>query len=172
MPPMSTAPASAHSSRMLLDLLGRVVDARHQRRDQDAARDPGRLSSATASIRLRGCGVCGSLARHAFSSSVGIERLAANRLPWICFISSMSRSSSGDLVSTDAGRARVAHRLPDAGHQPVAALDPLVRVGVGAEGDVLALPATASISSARATSGALTLTTISRSKSRPALKSR
>ena len=35
---------------------------------------------------------------------------------------------------------RVAHHLPDAAHELVAALDPLVRVGVGAERDVLALP--------------------------------
>ena len=39
---------------------------------------PARLSSATASSRARGFGVCGSLARHAFSSSVGIDRFAAN----------------------------------------------------------------------------------------------
>ena len=37
---------------------------------------PARFSSATASRRLRGCGVCGSVARHAFSSSVGTERFA------------------------------------------------------------------------------------------------
>ena len=34
---------------------------------------PARLSSATASSRLRGCGVCGSVARQAFSSMVGTE---------------------------------------------------------------------------------------------------
>ena len=35
---------------------------------------------------------------------------------------------------------RVTHRLPDAAHELVAALDPLVRVRVRAERDVLALP--------------------------------
>ena len=39
---------------------------------------PARFSSATASNRARGLGVCGSVARHAFSSSVGTERLALN----------------------------------------------------------------------------------------------
>jgi hypothetical protein len=34
------------------------------------------LSSPTASSRARGFGVCGSLARHAFSSIVGTERFA------------------------------------------------------------------------------------------------
>ena len=37
---------------------------------------PAALSFATASSRARGCGVCGSLARHAFSSSVGTDRHA------------------------------------------------------------------------------------------------
>ena len=40
---------------------------------------PARLSSATASSRARGCGVCGSVARHAFSSSVGTDRHALTR---------------------------------------------------------------------------------------------
>ena len=62
---------------------------------------PWRLSSATASIRLRGCGVCGSVDRHSFSSSVGIDRLAL--MFGTRFISSTSRSSSGDFDSTDAG---------------------------------------------------------------------
>ena len=76
---------------------------------------PARFSSATASIRLRGCGVCGSLARHAFSSSVGIDRFAANpATSWICLNSSMSRSSSGDFVSTDHGvrESRIASQMP------------------------------------------------------------
>ena len=76
---------------------------------------PARFSSATASIRLRGCGVCGSLARHAFSSSVGMERFAANpAAAWTSFISSMSRSSSGDFVSTDDGvpESRMASQMP------------------------------------------------------------
>ena len=73
---------------------------------------PARLSSATASIRLRGCGVCGSLARQAFSSRVGIERFAAKL--GICLNSSMSRSSSGDFVSTELGvrESRMASQTP------------------------------------------------------------
>ena len=67
---------------------------------------PARTSSATASIRLRGCGVCGSVALQAFSSRVGIERFAANSVrAEISFISSTSRRRSGDLVSTEHGFA-------------------------------------------------------------------
>ena len=102
---------------------------------------PARLSSATASSRARGLGVCGSLARQAFSSSVGTERFALTSVTAAISCSrSRSRSSSGDFVSTEHGLARVAQRLPDPGHQLVAPLDPLVRVGVGAQRDVLALP--------------------------------
>src|SRR4051795_8784049 len=42
---------------------------------------PARLSSPTASSRARGCGVCGSVARHAFSSSVGTDRFAVIGIP-------------------------------------------------------------------------------------------
>ena len=103
---------------------------------------PARLSSATASSRARGCGVCGSLARHAFSSRVGHREVrAALGAPRRSRCSrSRSRSSSGDFVSTEHGLAAVAQRLPDPAHQLVAALDPLVRVGVRPQRDVLALP--------------------------------
>ena len=59
--------------------------------------------------------MCGSLARQARSSSVGIERFAAKpATSWICFISSMSRSNSGDFVSTDDGvrESRIASQIP------------------------------------------------------------
>ena len=36
---------------------------------------PASLNAATASSRLRGCGVCGSVSRQIFSSSVGTEKL-------------------------------------------------------------------------------------------------
>ena len=54
----------------------------------------------------------GSVARHAFSSSVGTDRLAL--MPGTDFMSSMSRSSSGDLVSTEAGvpESRSASQIP------------------------------------------------------------
>ena len=100
----------------LLDLGRVVVDAR-----ASAARParrwgcPARLSSATASIRSRGCGVCGSVARHAFSSIVGIDRFALNpRRSAISLNSSMSRSSSGDFVSTEHGfrESRIASQIP------------------------------------------------------------
>ena len=76
---------------------------------------PARLSSATASRRLRGWGVCGSVSRQAFSSSVGTDRLAANSVTSTSsFISSMSRSSRGDLVSTEQGlaKSRIASQIP------------------------------------------------------------
>ena len=44
------------------------------------------------------------------------------------------------LGQNGAGIREVAHRLPDPAHELVAALDPLVRVGVRAQRDVLALP--------------------------------
>ena len=76
---------------------------------------PARLSSATASSRACGCGVCGSVARQAFASSVGIDRFA-----WIwvtaaiSFMSSMSRSSSGDFVRIEQGlrASRIASQMP------------------------------------------------------------
>ncbi len=57
-------------------------------------------------------GVWGSLARQAFSSSVGIDRLAAKS--GICLNSSMSRRRSGDLVSTEQGvpESRMASQTP------------------------------------------------------------
>ena len=76
---------------------------------------PARLSSATASSRARGFGVCGSVSRHAFSSSVGIDRHAVNSVRRaISSISSRSRSKSGDFVSTEHGFAasRSASQMP------------------------------------------------------------
>ncbi|HEY2602089.1 MAG TPA: hypothetical protein VGI67_11070 [Thermoleophilaceae bacterium] len=76
---------------------------------------PARLSSPTASSRARGFGVCGSLARHAFSSIVGTERLALIEvIAAISRIRSRSRNSSGDFVSTEHGLAasRSACQIP------------------------------------------------------------
>ena len=63
-------------------------------------------------------------------------------------------------------RAGGAERADHPGHELVAPLGPLVRIGVRAERDVLAPPARRA-SSARRTSTTLTLTTISRSKPVP-----
>ena len=57
---------------------------------------PARLSSATASSRLRGCGVCGSVARQAFSSMVGTENAADT--------SARSASSSSSFLSRSSER--------------------------------------------------------------------
>ena len=112
MPPMLVAPASAHSSRMRSTCSGESLTPGMSGATSTPVGMPARLSSATASIRLRGWGVCGSLARQAFSSSVGIERLAAKS--GICLKSSMSRRSSGDLVSTEQGvrESRMASQTP------------------------------------------------------------
>ena len=102
---------------------------------------PARASSATASSRAAGCGVCGSVARHARSSSVGTDSAALKR---------PSAASSREqrqvaqqqrrLRQHRARRAVLEQRAPDARHQAVARLDPLVGVGVRAERDVLARP--------------------------------
>ena len=76
---------------------------------------PLRTSSATASTRFRGCGVCGSVARQAFSSSVGIDRFALNSVRSASSQNrSRSRSSSGDLVNTEHGleKSRIASQTP------------------------------------------------------------
>ena len=102
---------------------------------------PSRFSSATASIRFRGCGVCGSVALQAFSSRVGIERLATNSVRSESSLNQLDVAQQQRRLGQHRARVGVvAHRLPDPLHQPVAALDPLVGVGVGPERDVLALP--------------------------------
>ena len=138
MPPIETAPASAQSSRISSTCAGESLMPGISGAIRTPVGMPARLSSATASIRLRGCGVCGSLARQAFSSRVGIERFAAKLRDLLEQLDVAQQQRR--LGQHRAGRARVAHRLPDARHQLVASLDPLVRIGVGAERDVLALP--------------------------------
>ena len=98
MPPIASRPGLGRPARgSRSTCVGRVVDAGHQRRDRGRRWGcPARLSSATASSRARGCGVCGSVARHAFSSSVGTERLALNSVPL------------GDLPQQRRGRAAAA----------------------------------------------------------------
>ena len=65
---------------------------------------PRRRSSATASSRAPGLGVCGSVARQASSSRVGTERLTeTGRRFAIRSKISTSRIASGDLVSTETG---------------------------------------------------------------------
>ena len=104
MPPMFVAPASAHACRIASTCFGESLIPGISGATSTPVGIPARFSSATASIRLRGCGVCGSLARHGFSSSVGIDRFAwMSVTAAISFISSRSRNSSGDFVSTEHG---------------------------------------------------------------------
>ena len=76
---------------------------------------PARFSSPTASSRARGFGVCGSVARHAFSSSVGTDRHALTSVTAaISRSSGRSRSSSGDFVRIEHGlrASRSASQIP------------------------------------------------------------
>ena len=101
---MLFAPASAASSRIGATCSGASLIPGISGATRMPVGMPARLSSATASSRLRGCGVWGSVDRQAFSSSVGTERLAVNPTRSAsCCMSGRSRSSSGDLVSTEHG---------------------------------------------------------------------
>ena len=76
---------------------------------------PARVSSPTASSRARGFGVCGSVARHARSSSVGTDTAALKASARGDLAHQLeSRSSSGDFVSTEHGLAasRRASQMP------------------------------------------------------------
>ena len=112
MPPMLTAPASAASSRILSTCSGESFTPGISGAISTLVGMPARLSSATASSRARGWGVCGSVERHAFSSRVGTESAALMSGTWR--ISSRSRNSSGDFVSTEAGvpESRNASQMP------------------------------------------------------------
>ena len=79
MPLMLVAPASPQSSRISSTCSGESLMPGISGAIRTPVSIPASCSSATASSRFRGLGVCGSVARHAFSSSVGTERLAANR---------------------------------------------------------------------------------------------
>ena len=106
MPPIESARASLTSSTILATCSGASFTPGISGAISTPVLIPARFSSATASIRFRGWGVCGSVSRHAFSSSVGIERLAENSVrSEISFISFRSRTSSGDFVSTEHGLA-------------------------------------------------------------------
>ena len=84
-----------------LDLLGSSLMPGMSGADEDARPGcPPRLSSATASIRAFGLGVCGSLARHGFSSIVGIERFA-----WISVTSAISRIRRGPAAAAATSSA-------------------------------------------------------------------
>ena len=101
---------------------------------------PLRTSSATASIRLRGWGVrLGRPPRFLLERrdrQVRVELGPLDQLAEQVEIAKQERR----LGQHRARVGEVAHRLPDAAGEPIAALDPLVRVRVGAERDVIALP--------------------------------
>ena len=101
---MLTAPASAASSRIFSTCSGASLIPGISGATSTPVGIPARLSSPTASSLARGLGVCGSVARQAFSSSVGTDRLALiGATSATSFISERSRKRSGDLVSTEQG---------------------------------------------------------------------
>ena len=125
-----------------LDLLGRVVDPRHQRRDQDPGRD---AVAVELGDRLQ--------------PRLRVRRVRLGRPPRL-LVQRRHRQARADLghrrdllhqvqiaqqqrrLGQDRARvAEVPQRLPDPAHQLVAPLDPLVRVGVRAQRD-LARPST------------------------------
>ena len=125
----------------LLDLLRRVVDPRHERRDQDAAGDAltvqlgDRLDPLARMRRVRLARPPGPLVERRNREIRGEAGNLVDLLHEVDVAEQQRR-----LREHRRRRARVAHRLPDARHQLVAPLDPLVRIGVGPERDVLALP--------------------------------
>ena len=125
----------------LLDLLRRVVDPRHERRDQDAAGDAltvqlgDRLDPLARMRRVRLARPPGPLVER---RNREIRREAGNLVDLLHEVEVAEQQRR--LREHRRRRARVAHRLPDARHQLVAPLDPLVRIGVGPERDVLVLP--------------------------------
>ncbi len=115
LPLMYVAPASVASSTILATCSGASLIPGISGAMRMPVGMPWRLSSATASSRARGFGVCGSVARHAFSSSVGTDRQALTSVTAaISFSRSTSRSTSGDFVRIEHGLAasRSASQMP------------------------------------------------------------
>ena len=124
-------------SQDLLDLAGRVVDPGHQGSDQDARGYPGPVQLADrrqARARMRGV----RLARPPRPLFQGRDREVRDELgPRRDLAKQLDVPQEQRRLGQDrAGIGEVAHRLPDPGEQPVARLDPLVRVRVRPQGDV------------------------------------
>ena len=125
----------------LLDLTRVVVDARHQRRDEDPRRDARpvelghRLQPRARVRRVRFTGPPCLLVDRGHGEVRADVRDVGDLLHEIQVAQQQRR------LGQDRARVgRIAQRLPDPPHELVAALDPLVRVGVGPHRDVLALP--------------------------------
>ena len=137
----TTAPASSASSRISAICAGSSLIPGISGATRIPVLIPARLSSATASSRARGFGVCGSVARHARSSIVGTDSAAVKSVTRVELTHQIQITQQQRRLGQHRRRvARRDHRLPDPSHQLVAALDPLIRVGVGPQRDVLALP--------------------------------
>jgi hypothetical protein len=124
-----------------LDLLRSIVDAGDQRRDQHPGRDPrlhelGDGLQALAGMRGVRLGLPPGVLVQGGHREVCDEVRTRDQFPHELLVSQQERRLGQDR----AGVAEVAHRLPDPLHQAIAALDPLVGIGVRPEGDVVALP--------------------------------
>ena len=138
---MLLAPASSAASSRRLHLLGAVVDSRHQRCDQDARGDTGAIElgdrlEARPRVRRVRLGFPPRLLVEGRDRQARGEFGAARDLEHQLEVAQQQRR----LRQHRARVRRVAQRLPDAFHQPVAALHPLVGVRVRAQRDVFALP--------------------------------
>ena len=115
MPPTLVAPISPATSRIFSTWRGLSLIPGMSGAIRIPDGMPARLSSPTAASRVLGCGVCGSVARQAFSSSVGTDRFATNSVRFaISLKMARSRRSSGDLVRTEHGfeKSRIASQIP------------------------------------------------------------
>jgi hypothetical protein len=118
-----------------------VIDARHQGRDQHAGRDPravelGHGLKPRAWVRRVGLARPPRLLVDGGDRQVRAEIGNLRDLLHQVEIAQQQRR----LGQHRAWVRRVAHRLPDAAHELVAPLDPLVRIGVRAQRDVLVVP--------------------------------
>ena len=169
----SPAPASSSSSRSGSTCSGASLTPGISGAIRTPVRIPARFSSATASIRLRGCGVCGSVVAPRLlverrDREVGGELGRARRSP-------SSARGRGGAAATWSAPSRGWRSRASPPRSPASACSgprPTGRGRCWCRARRARPSTTAAPSSARTSSGTLTLTTISRSKSSRALKSR
>ena len=138
---MGRAPASTHAFTTASSCSGESDSPGSTGATSTPHGTPAALSLATASTRRRGWGVPGSVSFHTSSSRVPMEKLARTSSVGAASASrSRSRRMRVDLVRMENGLRGLGQHLDDAPGEAVLALAPLVGVGVGAHGDVVARP--------------------------------
>ena len=150
-----------------IEVLDRVREVRQHRHQEHPALEPGlprRRDGREA--RAAAVGVPGSTSACRSGSKTAMD-IARSTGPCSAIRASSGRSrrSSVPFVSSETGVPRVGERLEDPGHQPVAPLRPLVRIGVRAERDRRAAPRRAARARRAAPRATFTFTTTSASKS-------